>query len=962
MSVAQKIHDEAGAVIPPGTTGPCPACRETTFTVAPCDDLGQCDACGLRLLSNDRCPPSKLSLLRGLLAELAIMFFLALWRASGRISTNAQKFLIGELGLREELLRGYYVGLVPEGLDEEALVLSIPEESACDECPRPRDTALMYLSEFKTSAGGVAIPHTDTNHLITGFRVMDLKGRVRDHRLLPGVFHSFAYPATAISHPQLADRIVVVQDEMQWLQTQLALVAAGFNPLRGAATGPLANADIGVLDALGGEDARRVLVVGNASPHPAILSLPAAVQKSLTIDGHEFANGIGERKPEQIIADLEEAHARARIFYRPLPELAKQVFVIRKAHMGVANEFVSHRAVADIILRDLLRRGELLTSGGNGYWMSSETRQVIPMGARDQSTVALLAKMGLVASEGIFRFLCERLATEAQTRGREVVLRRFGHWDEETGKLYVDLRNGSMLVLDGQNQPTTVQNGADGVLFLALSNAEPFAIQSPPPATSIWADTILDKINFAKDGYLHSADRRFLLTIHLLSYFFASIFPTRPTTCFVGVKGSGKSMTCRATGKVLIGSGFNVASVSESRRDLETYLTNSFVAMLDNADDSPDKVNDLLAVAATGGQITRRELFTTNRLSTYSLDCFLSITSRTPKFRRDDVADRTIPFRVERMEKFIAENVFLALLEKRRDSMWSELLDALQATVGLLKQTPRGSKTSELRIADYADFGFRLCAGLGLAPYWDYLMRCLVRDQAHFALSGHGIYECLKLWLASGHFDEEVETGKLYEELSAIAEKKSSWFEYKNAQSFGQYLVNLVEPLKEFYEINIRTGHARSRHYTFKRKASALVVGEIPESIPPASSDLPPFIASLHRYASESLADQHSVLNKEGEARAAQQRRAAAEEAARKEAILKATAERERINETEHEAWSRPMSEQEVQEMKARTAYAKSLTEKVLREDTLPKPPAPAPSTPVDSDPDVQDLMREIES
>jgi hypothetical protein len=52
--------------------------------------------------------------------------------------------------------------------------------------------------------------------------------------------------------------------------------------------------------------------------------------------------------------------------------------------------------------------------------------------------------------------------------------------------------------------------------------------------------------------------------------------------------------------------------------------------VLDNADRKCNWLNDRLAVVATGGNVKRRDYFTTNTLVEFKVLAFVGITSRTP--------------------------------------------------------------------------------------------------------------------------------------------------------------------------------------------------------------------------------------------------------------------------------------------------------------------------------------------
>ena len=194
------------------------------------------------------------------------------------------------------------------------------------------------------------------------------------------------------------------------------------------------------------------------------------------------------------------------------------------------------------------------------------------------------------------------------------------------------------------------------MLFQTDSIAQPFLVRlqdfedyRKTLSSSPLHEIVISKINFVKD-FLEPDQRRFLFVIWLLSLFFIELFPTKPILVFLGEKGSGKSITNRKVGTLLYGEGYNVMPLPSDSKDFDAAVTNSTFVAIDNADSPCKWLNDRLATIATGGTLKRRAYYTTNSLVDYPVECFLAITSRSPNFRRDDNADRSLMMKVKRFE------------------------------------------------------------------------------------------------------------------------------------------------------------------------------------------------------------------------------------------------------------------------------------------------------------------------
>ncbi len=216
-------------------------------------------------------------------------------------------------------------------------------------------------------------------------------------------------------------------------------------------------------------------------------------------------------------------------------------------------------------------------------------------------------------------------------------------------------------------------------------------------------------------------DSRLLLKMWFFCLFFPEKFPTRPIMAMIGEKGSGKSSALRKLGQLIFGPSFNVMQLSEDSKDFDAAVTGSPFVSIDNADSPVKWLNDRLAVVATGGKLQWRKYYTTNQLIEFPVIAFLSITSRTPQFKRDDVADRLLVFSVKRFETFIPESEILTEIGQNRDEIWTEVIYRLQELVRIFQDQKGKKYSSSFRMADFADF----CLRIAHAEGWDARMEAI---------------------------------------------------------------------------------------------------------------------------------------------------------------------------------------------------------------------------------------------
>ena len=366
-----------------------------------------------------------------------------------------------------------------------------------------------------------------------------------------------------------------------------------------------------------------------------------------------------------------------------------------------------------------------------------------------------------------------------------------------------------------------VDNGTDAVLFLHNAAWTPFSLGTPRPEGSLWDEIVLSPIPF-RAGALTLNDYRRLFRLWFYVLFFPELFPTRPIAALVGEKGSTKSFVLRKVGRLLFGPSFNVMSLSKDSKDFDAAITHDHFVAVDNADTPVRWLNDRLAVAATGGTLKRRAYYTTNRLVEYPIRAYLGITSRTPHFHRDDVADRLLLFQVNRLEDFVSERALLAEVDEHRDDILTEVVSQLQRIVQAVQDRGNRPYRTPFRMADFADFALTIANAEGWGDEMVQILDRLAAEQARFAVENEPIVELLDLWLAraDGRNDgREVTTADLAEELTSLAALYSITFRFgESGQSLAQHLRQVMDTLRVRYEITEREGGGHTRFLAFRFK------------------------------------------------------------------------------------------------------------------------------------------------
>jgi hypothetical protein len=484
-------------------------------------------------------------------------------------------------------------------------------------------------------------------------------------------------------------------------------------------------------------------------------------------------------------------------------DLKAQIAKIRRRKKAKA--FDIKHAVSELVISDMLNHGHFYqTNEDVCYYFDEEQKRLSRIGKAEGCDRRFGAQIedvyGINPSEQEYQFLIEAIITETLKRGDLTIIHTFTFYDTADNRLYVYDNDNGIYRLDGK-EIKRVSNGADGVLFLGDPLFEPFEYVDIGDQKFL-DPLILDRINFGGgDGVnLNKEEQQWLFWIDIHTKFFETLMPTKPIVAFIGPKGSGKTMAQRLILKVLFGSGFDVTSITKED-DFDAAVTANYIVAFDNVDGKIDWLNDKLAHTATGKMIQKRKLYTTNQNIRFFPKCFLMLNARTPQFKREDVTDRLLLFRTSVIDQKRSEAEIITEVMKCRVEIWSELLNNLNTIVSAFASEPTNFTTA-FRIADWAKTAWRIAEIRGQGEEFLDLLNKMDKAQSEFLLEDNPIFLCLDAWLAKPeNVGREVMSSTLYNDFQIIAVDLGISFTYKNATSFGIRLRNILDDLREFFEV-----------------------------------------------------------------------------------------------------------------------------------------------------------------
>ena len=488
---------------------------------------------------------------------------------------------------------------------------------------------------------------------------------------------------------------------------------------------------------------------------------------------------------------------------------------VKELRLGEGKLFSIKSKVANCIISCLNKHGFFAWHNGESYYFRKSDCKLFQVDSIDFQAI-IEKNFGLNSTEAEYRYLIKRINTRAFDE-KKVLVRKFCLYDRLSGNLYISRFDGRMYKLDGK-YVELVPNGTDQILFMDDPIYEPYEYLGTNITGSL-TELLVDPVNFSlsKDVLLTPDEQRALWSIDMYSIFFESLLPTKPITLFLGAKGAGKSSTLSWFLSTLFGSKMRVQSMGKDKEDaFISIICHDYIVVFDNVDGKITWLNDHLAAIATGAGIPRRQLYTTNTIIKLYPVVFIFLTSRTPKFKRDDVTDRLIIFNVETIPTYKSEEELKKERSDKRNEIWTEMLNDLNIIVKHFKEDDGSGFKTTHRMADWAKFAWRVCKIIGGEKELLSALEKLQQEQSEFLLEDEPIAQALELWIdLPGNEGKKVLAKDLLEELGDVYPALRN--SYGTPKSLAQKLSHIDKNLKAFYETKSEKVDGKPIMYMFWR-------------------------------------------------------------------------------------------------------------------------------------------------
>jgi hypothetical protein len=505
---------------------------------------------------------------------------------------------------------------------------------------------------------------------------------------------------------------------------------------------------------------------------------------------------------------------------RPYDAVQAEIDEWRSLEEREVKKFKADRWASDTLVRDITQRGQLFYDGREAYVLDGGSKEVFAVERDNVDAQLFLRQYGIRPTDGFLKHALGAIRAEAQGLREKTKVYSLSHYDAKTNQLYLYDQHRYVYRIS-KSRIERIDNGTDGVLFVRNPKWESFEIGVPTSTDSTVAATLLNSVRLREEG-LSRQDQELLFGSWVHALFFPELFPTRPLVAMIGENGSAKTSVLRRLGQLLFGPQFDVTQLTKDPRDFDAAVTTDAFVVLDNADNNEPWLPDRLAIAATGGTIKRRRLYSTLDLVEYPVTAFLGVTSRTPHFIREDVADRLLIFLVDRMPKFTAEAILREQLAEERNVLMTKLIGELQGVLRALELHRSKRYDVSFRMADFGQFVLKVADADGKLAEAERMFERLGKEQLASTIEDDPVVELLEEWVKD-YCGQEVSTGELFAALRRLASHSERSFDFKSSVAFGKYLSDNLATLKGLFGTTFRKGRAGKRLWRFSSPTDAPV-------------------------------------------------------------------------------------------------------------------------------------------
>jgi hypothetical protein len=416
---------------------------------------------------------------------------------------------------------------------------------------------------------------------------------------------------------------------------------------------------------------------------------------------------------------LRELIDKAKFIPQPCHAVAETIRDIRRDSKNKEWEVIEESA--PILWRSIKERGLVYNAGtaaksaqGIILWETETGRRVVDVSPKSPTWDSLMLEFGFEPSDP----LCKHLASNIWARTRhcpQVKLSILSHYDMNSGVLYIDRGDGTMLGLRPDGTEKVFKNGDNSVVFLPhtvrLPEIKPVAGVGLCRKGGLFEKLISGTVRWDSEAGLNEEDQKLLLRVHFFQLFFDTCISMKMCPVFEGPGGAGNNTVTARIGRFLEGNTFSVHHMPKDERTLNEKSANRLYAGFDEYDSSNHEMESAFRSWCTTMTYETRKLYTEFDKAIAVLARGASLSTNYNPIKESATGRRQLTFFVATRDKASgyrspAMDIWQEF-DRKSDDLWSEVIADLMVIVNGLAEVPVLATSHSM--ADYAVF-MKRCA------------------------------------------------------------------------------------------------------------------------------------------------------------------------------------------------------------------------------------------------------------
>lgn len=422
--------------------------------------------------------------------------------------------------------------------------------------------------------------------------------------------------------------------------------------------------------------------------------------------------------------------AEYKVHYHQL-DIKQAIIDVRKSkQIGSMHEKLTQ--IYNMVLGNLRNTGTFHhTTDGSLWFVPNNTGRPIHLSRYSDWLQTLLTfEYGLNSATTDFQHVVSNIIAQVRSMPQDTEINLLSFYEKSTNSLMIHSGGRDIYVVT-PTSVSTASNGQHSILFRYASRQEFFKPDYDTPLTGEWHEVLFDG-SLETLTNLSKKQAKALLIAWFMMILFRNACFTRPIVAVFGPPGSGKSTLMRLVYRVIYGRGKDLSQIGRPE-DFDIETSAAPLVCYDNTDTWDRWLPDRLALATTVSEVTRRKLYSDTDVVRIKRDTVLSLTAHSPKFVREDIADRLLVINLSRRGEFADEAEILQEITRQRNALWAAIIRDVQKI--LATPYPESNESPQFRIKDFATFGLWVTRALGIEQDFRDAIKLIQRGQQDLVIA-----------------------------------------------------------------------------------------------------------------------------------------------------------------------------------------------------------------------------------